>query len=197
MITVNVRVDITRALSKMKDIAQNQVPFATALALTNTAKQVQSVLTAKLDESFDRPTPFTKRAIGTERATKAQLSSRVFIKRDQLKYLTWGIDGGTRMPAKSAIPMPVDVPLNQYGNMTRNKLRQLLSRRDVFSAKVNGVGGIWQRKPNDKLVLLVAWKPKANYKKRYPFFELGTSTARAVFPAQFRAAIDQALRSAR
>lgn len=197
MLNINVKVDVVRALAKLRDVSEKQVPFATALALTTTAKEVQRTLTDELDKSFDKPTPFTRRAIGVERATKQDRHARVFIKRDQLKYLAFGIDGGTRKPAKRAIPIPVDQPVNQYGNLPRNKLRQLLARRDVFSGKVNGVGGIWQRKAHGKLVLLVSWKPQAIYKKRYPFFELGESSARAAFPSAFRTAVTQAMASAR
>ena len=193
----NVRSDITRALAKLKDVPARQIPFATALALTNTATQAQNLLTNKLPEHFDRPTPFTMRAIGTERATKGNLKARVFVKRDQLKYLQFGIDGGTRLPPKRAIPIPVDQAVNQYGNLPRSKIAQLLSRKDIFSGVVHGIGGIWQRRKDHSLVLLISWKPKATYRKRYPFFELGGETVKAVFPTEFRRAIVQALRTAR
>lgn len=194
---ISVNTDISQALAKLKDYPTKQLPFAIASALTDTATQVQNLLTNKLPEYFDRPTPYTMRAIGIERATKAKLQARIFIKSDQLKYLTFGIDGGTRFPPKRAIPIPVDQGTNQYGNLPRGKIASLLARKDVFSGVVGGIAGIWQRKAGDKLVLLISWKPKASYKARYPFYALGSSTVRAAFPAAFRKALANAAATAR
>lgn len=194
---INVRADVSRALAKLKDYPRKQLPFALASALTTTATQTQNLLTNKLPEYFDRPTPYTMRAIGIERATKAVLRARVFIKPDQLKYLAYGIDGGTRFPPKRAIPIPVDLATNQYGNMPRGKIASLLRKKNVFSGVVRGVAGIWQRMPNDTLTLLVAWKPKAAYRQRYPFFELGAATVKAAFPQVFRLALANAAATAK
>ena len=197
MITANVRVDIDRALSKLKGYPTKQLPFAIASALTATAQQTSNLLTNKLPEFFDRPTPYTMRAIGVERATKQNQKARVFIKPDQLKYLTFGIDGGTRVPLKRALPIPVDQPLNQYGNLPRGKLKALLGRKDIFSGVVRGIGGIWQRKRDDSVVLLVAWKAQAKYRKRFPFYALGVQAVRDTFPRNLRIALDRAKATAR
>lgn len=194
---VNVSADISRALSKLRDYPQKQVAFATAKALTDTATQTQNLLGNKLPEYFDRPTPYTMRAIGIERATKANLQARVFIKPDQLKYLVFGVEGGIRLPPKRAIGIPVEQVVNQYGNLPRGKIASLLKRKDVFSGIVNGIAGIWQRKANDTLILLISWKPKASYRARYPFFTLGESTVRAAFPDAFRKALANAVATAR
>ncbi len=198
MINISVKVDITKALRKVRDFPDKQLPFAIASALTTTAQQTSNLLTNKLPEFFDRPTPFTMRAIGIERATKANLQARVFIKPDQLKYLIYGIEGGTRTPNKRAIPLPVDQAVNQYGNLPRGKIKQLLARKDVFSGSVNGIGGIWQRIPGSrKLRLLIAYAPKASYRKRFPFYGLGADTAKAAFPQNFQNAMANALRTAK
>ena len=198
MINVSVSIDISKALAKLRDFPSNQLPFAVASALTTTAQQTSNLLTNKLPEFFDRPTPFTMRAIGIERATKAKLQARVFVKPDQLKYLVFGIDGGTRAPKGRAIPLPVDQATNQYGNLPRGKIKQLLARKDVFSGTVNGIGGIWQRMPGTrKLRLLIAYAPKATYRKRYPFYGLGADTVKAAFPQNFQNAMANALRTAK
>lgn len=197
VITISVRVDIDKALRKLRDFPEKQLPFAIASALTTTAQQTQNLLTNKLPEFFDRPTPFTMRAIGIERATKAKLQARVFVKPDQLRYLVYGIQGGERVPRNKALPLPVDQPLNQYGNLPRTALKQLLARKDTFSGKVNGIGGIWQRTAKGHLRLLIAWIPKASYRKRYPFYELSGDTIRGAFPRNFQTAMANALRTAR
>ena len=203
---ISVRIDINKALRKLKDFPEKQLPFAIASALTTTAQQTSNLLTNKLPEFFDRPTPYTMRAIGIERATKANLQARVFVKRDQLKYLIYGIEGGTRTPRNKALVIPIEVKLNQYGNVARGKIAALLKQKNVFSGVVNGVAGIWQRQGlgNDsrgnkrgRLILLAAYEPKASYRKRYPFYQLGGETAQAAFPQNFRIALANALRTAR
>jgi hypothetical protein len=194
---ISVSVDITKALAKLRDFPSNQLPFAVASALTTTAQQTSNLLTNKLPEFFDRPTPYTMRAIGIERATKAKLQARVFVKPDQLKYLVFGIEGGTRVAQKGAMPLPIDQPRNQYGNLARNKVKQLLARKDVFSGKVNGVDGIWQRSSRGHLRLLIRYVSKATFRKQYPFYQLGADTAKAAFPGNFKASMANAIRTAR
>jgi len=57
MITVKVEgiEELTRGLNEM---AQLQVPFATALALTRTARKAKSMLYGEMRSKFDRPSPF-------------------------------------------------------------------------------------------------------------------------------------------
>ena len=196
-VNFNVRSDISAALSKLASYPRDQVPFAVAKALTATAQQTATLLTNKLPEYFDRPTPFTMRAIGFERASKTAQRARIFIKRDQLAYLQFGIDGGTRFPKKRAIPLPVDQAVNQFGNLPRNTLARLLARKDVFSGRVNGIGGIWQRDGTGKLHLLIAWASKAAYRKRFPYYEIGGRTVREAFPRNLRLALIEAKRTAR
>jgi hypothetical protein len=46
-------------LSELTDIEQRQIPFATVLALTETAKLVKARLEDEMRSVFDRPTPYT------------------------------------------------------------------------------------------------------------------------------------------
>lgn len=196
MIQISVRTDIKAAIAKLNRLQREQVPFATAKALTMTAKDAQSALDVAMETQLDNPTPFTKRAIGIERATKQNLTARVFIKPTQLAYLQWQVAGGTRGPKGRAIPIPQSVPLNQYGNMTRNKVKQLMARADVFSGTVRGVGGIWQRTKRGGVKLLIAWEPKATYKPRFKFYEVAKKTIRAKFSSNFQSSLAGALATA-
>lgn len=199
MLKLNVKVDVDKAVKKIANARDDQVPFATAKALTLTAKDCAGDLVAALPDIFDRPTPYTLRAFGTEMARKSNLArgARVFIKPDQLKYLGIQVEGGTRTPAKKALLIPADIGTNQYGNIPRGKIQQMLARADVFSGTVRGVAGIWQRMKRGGVKLLVAYEHQARYKKRFDFYGLVEKSARAAFPGNFRTCMADAMRSAR
>lgn len=101
MIKINVHADISGAIKKLK-LAQSQVRYTTALALTRTAKLVEAELQREITKSFDNPTPFTQRALRTQSATKARLQARVFVKDYAAKgnpasrWLLPGVIGGQR-----------------------------------------------------------------------------------------------------
>lgn len=196
MLTINVRTNAKEVMRGLEQRLQRQIPFAIAKGLTATAKDVQRELTTEMSKDFDRPTPFTQRAIGIAIARKDTLTARVFIKDIQLAYLGIQVDGGTRLPKRRALTLPTDIPLNQYGNIPRRKLQQLLARRDVFSGRVRGVGGIWQR-TRKGLKLLVAYQPRAQYRQRFPFYAVAQRTVERVFVPNLRAALDAAIASAR
>lgn len=196
MIQFSVKHDLDRVAREVEARFQRQIPFAAAKALTQTAKDVQRAVTDQLPTIFDRPTPFTQRGIGMTWATKANLTSRVFIKDVQAGYLRMQVTGGVEKPKKVALVVPSGIDLNSYGNIPRNKIKALLNRKDVFSGRVRGVGGIWQR-VNGRLKLLVAYEPTATYRKRFPFGAIASQTIERRILPNFRAALAAAIGSAR
>ena len=134
MISMSVKSDFAAVVERIDSKFWKQIPFATAKALTDTAKDVQRELNTTIDQVFDRPVPFTQKAIGVTFANKATLTSRVFVKDMQAAYLGLQISGGTRTPKKRALVIPGNLlPLNQYGNIPKGKIKALLARPDVFS----------------------------------------------------------------
>jgi hypothetical protein len=200
-VTLDVRHNFAAVAQWLERSVQPQVPFATAKALTDTAREAAKAVTDQLPTVFDRPVPFTLRAIGWERATKASLTARVFIRPTQLKYLALEVTGGTRTPPKRALLMPVDIGLNQYGNIPRGKVAALFAKgqggaASVFSGVHHGVPGLWQR-TRKGLRLLVTYKSKAQYKPRLAFGRIVQATVTARLLPNFRAALKQALATAR
>jgi hypothetical protein len=195
--TISVSSTIGRLGRDIERSLRSQLPFATAKALSDTAIDVSKAETKAIEDVFDRPTPFTKRAIGYKRATKATLSARVFVKDVQAEYLGIEITGGTARPKKRALVIPArGLRLNQYGNIPRNKIRTLLARSDTFSGEVRGVPGIWQR-TRKGMKLLILYEPKAKYKKRFPFYDIAKRTVKARIGPNFSAAFALALRTAK
>ena len=121
--------------------AAKQMPFATAKALTDTAKDVRKREQVKMPQEIDRPTRFTLRGLGIQTATKRKLESRVFFKDIQSEYLFWVVEGGL---AGKRI-QPANIRLNKYGNIPRKSLKRLLARPDVFYGTIRGITGVWQR----------------------------------------------------
>lgn len=196
MLQFDVKSNIDQVARQLDSRFSRQVPFATARALTATAKEVQRAITDELPRIFDRPTPFTQRGIGMTMATKASLTSRVFIKDIQREYLQLQVRGGVRTPKKRALVLPAEVGLNAYGNIPRSRLKTLLARKDVFSGRVRGVAGIWQR-TGSGLKLLVAYEPKATYEARFPFGLIAQRVIEKRLLPNFRASLASAIASAR
>lgn len=198
MTVVSVRSDFWKFRDGLTDLQKTQMPFAAARALTDTAKAAKDGVTAELPSIFDRPTLFTQRAIGTKSARKNDLVAEIFVKDIQADYLRLEETGGTRLPEKTALVIPVDAQRNQYGNMPKGYLQRMKARADVFSGVINGVGGFWQRLPDGRLKLLAAFEKKASYKPRFDFHgRVGVIVTREFMPRlsqRFKEAMASAFR---
>lgn len=196
-ISHNIR-DFERGLSRM---AREQVPFATAMALNDTAEDVQDAWLKHLDRRLDRPTPFTRRGIYRRRASKRRLTAEIGFKPVQAGYLRLQAEGGSRLPEKRAILIPVQQRLNRYGNMPKGAVKRVLARDDTFSGKVRGVAGIWKRPAKSRrkgaMKLLVAFQPKVRYQPRLDLRRAAEGRARTVFPSHFARRFRSALATRR
>ena len=196
--SISVKMETERAEKYLRKAAKKQLPFATAVALTKTAKHLAEVERRSLSKHLDRPTPFTKKAFAIKPARKqdfktGRIFSRLFIKDAQEKYLRFAIEGGTRRPKNRAIVVPGQATrLNRYGNLSRNFIKNMLAKPNVFTTTINGTGAIVQRMRSGILKTLVIFTSSASYEKRLPFFEI----AKRVVPKRVVIEMNRALRSA-
>lgn len=198
MVGISFESNIAAWTRSLDDFRRQQLPFATALALTDTARyDVVPAIERQIDIVFDRPTPFTRRGVGYRPAYKNRPVARVFIKDIQARYLELEEYGGVRMPRKRALVLPVGQRVNQYGNLPRGSVQRLLARQDTFSGMVNGQGGIWQRTRKGGLKLLVAYEDRATYRPIFKFHETAKRAAEVAFPKRFGAALARAIATAR
>lgn len=202
MIRISVRTDYLRMERKLTDFERRQLPYATARALTATANAGQAEEEKALPSAFDRPTPFTMRAIAIRPATKTKLQAEVYVRPIQAKYLGLQEEGGIRRPKKRALVNPVGVKLNQYGNIPNKALARLKRRRDVFVGRVGKVSGVWQRPKAvkgaaRKPVLLMRFDGPQQVKPHPWFVAPITRVAKREFPRLMREALAEALRTAR
>lgn len=189
--------DIAEFERSLTDVQRNQVPFALALALTNTARHdVKPAIEQRIETAFDRPTPFTKRGVAYRPAKKNAPVATVFIKDVQAGYLEIEEFGGVRLPAKRAIPIPARGQVNKYGNLPRGRVQRLLAQPNTFSGRVKGRAGIWKRTKKG-VKLLVSWEDRATYRPRFAFFETARQAAVTHFPRQFEMAWNRAIATAR
>ena len=157
MISVDVRVELKEALKELRNLQANQIPFATAYALTQCAKKAQEDVETQIARVFDRPTPYTLKAVRTKPATKRNLVAEVKLKDESYKgnpavrWLIAQVRGGARnikgfeklmqragvMPnGWYAIPTK-NAPLDRYGNVPGSMINRILSQtqssRDVLA----------------------------------------------------------------
>lgn len=98
--SITVKVDVSAALLKVSTM-RRQLPYATARALTETARAARLELGKEIERSFQAPTPWIKSGTFSTSASKETLSAQVGIKdvgarASQAKYLKEHIGGGVR-----------------------------------------------------------------------------------------------------
>lgn len=126
-----------------------QVRYATAVALTRTAKAVEKDVQQTIPQKFDRPKPQTTKGTFMKKATKDTLEATVGIKDRIAAYLAPNIGSGGRTPrtyknsekmlraagilAAGYFTVPgAGARLDQYGNMSRGQIVQILSYFRTF-----------------------------------------------------------------
>jgi hypothetical protein len=196
---------------------EKQVRFATARALTLTARAAQQDVTAHLGDIFDRPNPFTQRAVAFLPATRETLVSWVIVKDQQAQYLAIQETGGVRQPRPGApVIVPVNIRRNVYGNIARGAIGRARAKpntffvgRDETPRTAHLAPGLYQRfnrpkgrrKGRPRLArppkLLAALHEQAQYRPRFNFRSRVLRVVRDQFGTIFAASLRVALASAR
>lgn len=146
MITVKIE-GMEELKSRLSNIGREQLPFATAMAITKTAKSVEARLQSDMAGVFSSPSPYVKRATFTQIANKRDLTATVGIKDMKpaggtapslllKEHFTGGIRG--RKPFEKAIETLGGLPhgwraipgagikLDAYGNPSRKEIAEML-----------------------------------------------------------------------
>ena len=133
--------DLSAELQSLK----KQIPFATAQALTNVARQIAVAEKAAFQRKLENPTPFTVNSVGSVGARRDSLTAKVYVRDIAAGYLEPFEFGGVHKLNGQALLNPKDIKLNKYGNLSRTKLSQLKAKSNVFIGDVDGINGVWQR----------------------------------------------------
>lgn len=137
--------NLTDLANQLRTI-RKQIPFATAQALTSTARKIENAQKVALQRNLESPTPFTVKSIKSRGARKSDLRAKVFVMNIAAEYLTPFEEGGVHKLNGSALLNPKSIKLNKYGNLPRNKLSSLKAKDNTFIGDVGGANGVWQRK---------------------------------------------------
>lgn len=102
----DVRADVT-FITRQLGIAEKQIPFLTAYALTKTAQDIKDAEYKLIGQVFDRPTRFTLNSLFVRPATKSNLVASVEFKEGfgsvpAWRYLGPHVDGGGRQKKSHA-----------------------------------------------------------------------------------------------
>ncbi|WP_225548145.1 hypothetical protein [Chromobacterium violaceum] len=149
---------------KLTMVQRDQLPFATAQALTAISKIVQGGEKQQLGNKLKNPSPFTRNSVGMRAARKSNQEAMVFIKDQAARYLAPYESGGEHVLNSKALLNPKDIRRNAYGQLSRGTLERLKARPDVFIGKVKTkrgiVNGVWQRPVDPRRVTLLTRKRK-------------------------------------
>lgn len=152
MIQFSVKSDLEATVSAWARVAGDQMPFATAVALTRTAKAAKEEIERQLPSLIDRPTPYTMRGFRLYPATKRKLLAEVDFRpafgkgtsaRDYLSPLVYGgerklkafersLQRSNLLPAGYAALPGAAAKIDAYGNMSQGQIVQILSYFKTF-----------------------------------------------------------------
>jgi hypothetical protein len=192
-----VTLDTKPVIAAVRGIADRQIPFATALALTRTAQDVQAEIRRQMPQRFTVRNAWIQKGVIIRKATKQDLTALVI---DRDDFMTLQETGGIKVPRGRSVAVPQAVRVNKRGIVPRAQRPSALKGNPaVFRATIRGVDGLWQRtgRKGRGLKLLYAMKPSVPIKPRFGFFQTAESVARERFARQFEAAFEQAVRTAR
>jgi len=213
MIALGIKADLKPLQRAMINLGAKQVPFAMSLALNNLAKGVQAEERAAVDQTFKSPTPFTVNAFRIEVATKSRPIAVVAAKDIQAEYLEPYVVGGNRsLGTKRGMLAPRGVNTNQYGNLTKGTLQRLKGKPGVFVGPITTragktINGVWQRpvakrgrgavQAKSGLKLLIQFEDTTPVQKHLPFEQRARAYVSRHAAAEFNAALQRALATAR
>lgn len=155
MFQISIQSDLEATVSAWARVAGDQMPFATAMALTRTAKAAKEEIERQLPSLVDRPTPFTMRGFRLYPATKQKLVAQVDFRpasgkggsaRDYLSPLVYGgerklkafeksLQAAGLLPSGYAALPGSAARIDAYGNMSQGQIVQILAYFKAFGAQ--------------------------------------------------------------
>ncbi len=208
--SIRVNVDTRATSAWLNDIQRRKIPIITAIALTRTAKELQRILEREVDNVFDQPVTFTKRAFAIKPATASNLQAEVFIKTKQAEYLLPQVEGGRRKPKRfeqrftgeTGSPDSYWVAgegtrLTASGNISLATVKKIAdklkkTKRDVFFGKPSAAlpFGIWERRTGKRgaaagLRPILIQIKAPTYRKRLDMQAIAARHAQPIFKREF------------
>lgn len=150
MVQVTIKTDVTQTIRLLEHRYRRQLPFATSKTLNSVAKNVQAEVKTELKNKLDRVTPYVLNSVFIKNSRKDNLRAEVFI-RDRAasknpnslaEIINQQFSGGSRIRTRleqaltraglissdEFVAPGAKAKLDQYGNMSRGQIQQLLSQ---------------------------------------------------------------------
>lgn len=184
------------------DEMNKQIRFATAVALTKTAKQAQTAAITSLKNNFTIRNnwiePGNKLGIRITPARKDNLTAEVKTAADFLKKFETGED---KLPRGKRLAIPTaNVRRNKKDIIPRGLRPSALRDKRTFVLETKSGPVLFQRKFKGKrsqIVALYNLESKARIKKRPSFYAPVDNAVRANFNSNFNEAVANAFKTAR
>lgn len=195
---LNVSADVRKAKRQLSRIERRQVPFATSLALNDTAFQVRKFIVSTVyPNAFPRARNkrFANVAFRVRKSTKRNLVAHVYDRLDRY-FLDHHIRGRAKRPrGSSALLIPVNARRTATGRIRKADTAQ--GAGGTFVADLQGKGPAIYRRRKGRLVMLFTMKQSTPVRPRFDFYRLGIRRAQQAWPRAFDKAMKRALRTAR
>ena len=183
--------EVTKGMSSMQ---KKQIPFATMLALNDTAFDLQRVYKAQTKQKFDQPTKFTQTGFAVQKAKKTDLTAIVFVTEKREDYMKLQVDGGVRHPKNKAIIIPNrsnsdELAKYRSGNLTKGAVNKIKKQKDKYFFGIpkgnQGSEGIWERYGRTatgsvsgaRIRQVAKLSKQAKYKALFPWTSIGNGVA--------------------
>lgn len=214
------------AFSIFNTTTYKQLPFATSVAVNETAKQMRLSFN-KGTNVFDRPNKFTQSAFRNTFSNKNKLIAHVFAidkqGADRSRYLRYATKGGGRVPKgfelffggldndgtipSNAYFMPTSyVKQDSYGNVKQAELKRITKNMNnnkkgffVGTPRNNSKfnAGVYQRDKDKLKPIFIATTSKPRYNKMFDLEKIGNKVVERKFNTFLGIAIDKAVATAR
>lgn len=217
MINVDVTTNAQELAGAMGRIMDDQLPFATSVALNRTAYEVRDAQRARLEERFTIRRRWVSWGIAVpERASKDRLSATIHVDPSR-QFLIRHEEGGTFRPARSSrFSIPADAATTGTGLVRRSErpraqgFRKVSEgpgvevfqgqRRTFMIRRADGTGGVFRRRGRGRaseVRTLFRLRPRIDLEGQLGFHDTAERVYGEVFEKKFDEAWDRALRTAR
>lgn len=208
MTDLRIDLELSPTLNSLDDLRRNQIPFATALALTRTAQHAQAEVKRGLPHRFKIRNAFVERGVKIDRATKASQEAAVYwrapvaSRRGFAQSLARQETGGVKTPAKKWLAVPQKGVKRTGGGMIPKRMQPaaaLKQRRTFVAPNQSGGQTIYRRtsKRRYPIVALYTLTERAKVEGAFEFVPTAREAARHVFKKEFGRAFAKAIASRR
>jgi hypothetical protein len=209
---VTVRIEnLKEVQAELRSIASDQVPFATAMALTKTAQAGQGKIRSDVlpTKFILRRAAWMKNNIRVKSATKTELAAEV---RDTYRAMVLQETGGIKIPfgSKLAVPLSAARPSESSLISPQNRPAAVMARGGFIQGNIlYGVPSKRAHGPHKNrrgargasssgdIVPMYALVPRARIDQRYGFEDAVIQVVHETFGANFADAFKRAVRTAR